>query len=126
MHRTTEQVPGHLGRHTNPLFNEAVQDFLEIELWHFGQALGGQTIRKSREVNPLVPLDVAPSSSNECMISLDLRNSSLSKRNFSNLTPSKTLDKKDAMMDVAAACRARALPKLKQSSGHGVEVIKSW
>ena len=43
--------------------------------------------RKNQEVNRLVSLDMATSSSNEEMISLDLRKS-LSKRNISSPTPS--------------------------------------
>ena len=52
---------------------------------------------RNQDLNPLVPLDMA-SSSNEEMSSLDLRNSSFSKQDFSNPTISKTLDKRDAML----------------------------
>ena len=66
-----------------------------------------QAFCQSHDVNLLLLLDMAISSYNEQMISLDLRNSGFSKRNFSNPTTSLTLDKGNAMCATGCARTAR-------------------
>ena len=60
-----EQVPGHPGRQNFPLFNEAVQDILEFELWHFGQPLEARVRRSSRSFRRLPSAAVEGSANKE-------------------------------------------------------------